>query len=218
MGQKVNPKAMRIGINNTWSSKWFAPRRKYATYFLQDLKVREYLEKTYPHAGIAEVEVLRQSNQVTVNIYSSKPGLIIGKGGEGMEDLKSKLYRKFDTKFDVNVLEVKQTYKYAKLVAENITHQVERRLPYRRVVKAALAKAKEEGVQGIKVTVAGRLNGVEIARSETFAEGTIPLHTFRADIDYFPGRANTTYGVIGIKVWVYKGEVFKKPESKELNS
>ncbi len=210
MGQKVNPKSMRIGIINTWNSKWFAPKKKYAFFFHQDLAIRQYLEKTFPHAGLANIEILRQANKVTLNISTSKPGLIIGKGGDGTEELKAKLQKNFDTSFEVNVLEIKAIYRNAKLIAENIAHQIERRLPYRRVIKAALAKSKEEGIKGIKVSLAGRLNGVEIARSETFSEGTIPLHTFRADIDYALGEAATTYGIIGIKVWIYKGEVFKK--------
>ncbi|KKP39035.1 MAG: 30S ribosomal protein S3, small subunit ribosomal protein S3 [Candidatus Peregrinibacteria bacterium GW2011_GWF2_33_10] len=210
MGQKVNPKVIRIGIINDWSSKWFVNKKKYCNFFHEDLAIRKFLLELFPHGMIASIDILRQSNKTALNIYTSKPGLIIGKSGDGIEDLKEKLKKKFSIQFSINVHEIKNSYTNAQLVGDNIAHQVERRLPYRRVVKAALAKAKEEGVKGIKVFIAGRLNGVEIARSEMFIEGTIPLHTFRADIDYALSEAKTRYGIIGIKVWIYRGDVFRK--------
>jgi small subunit ribosomal protein S3 len=214
MGQKVNPKIMRIGIINTWTSKWYAPKEKYAELFHQDLEIRNLITKICESGGIADIEILRQANRVTVNILTSKPGLIIGKSGSGAEDIKAKLEKKYSSKFNLNIIEIKKAYTNAALVGENIARQIERRLPYRRVVKAAISKAREEGVKGIKVALSGRLNGIEIARSEMFIDGTIPLQTFRADIDYALSEAKTAYGIIGIKVWIYHGEVFKKTPMK----
>ena len=208
MGQKVNPTGMRTGIIRSWSSNWFASKGKYKHYLRNDLAIRKYLEKLFAGLGVSSIEIQNTSGQIIINIYSAKPGLIIGQGGSKIDELKDKLERKFGQKFGINVLEVNKPALDAKIVAENIAQQIERRISYRRAAKAALEKAMEEGAKGIKVRVGVRLNGVEIARSEFFSDGRIPLQTFRADIDYALVTANTTYGVIGVKVWIYKGDVF----------
>ncbi len=208
MGQKINPTAMRIGIIKTWSSKWFPPKGSYSSYLHDDLKIRKHLEKIFKGMGVSKIEVHNASGQMSVTIHSAKPGVIIGQQGSKIDELREKLERKFNQKFAINVVEINKPALDAKVVAENIAQQVERRISYRRASKAAIEKAMEAGAKGIKIRVGGRLNGVEIARSEYFTDGRIPLQTFRADIDYALVPANTTYGVIGIKVWIYKGDVF----------
>lgn len=210
MGQKVNPTGMRTGIIKSWASNWFASKGKYKHYLKDDLAIRKYLEKVFQGLGVSHIEIQNTSGQIIINIHSAKPGLIIGQGGSKIEELKDKLERKFNQNFGINVLEINKPALDAKIVAENIAQQIERRISYRRAAKASLEKAMESGAKGIKVRVGGRLNGVEIARSEFFSEGRIPLQTFRADIDYAMVKAHTTYGVIGVKVWIYKGDVFTK--------
>lgn len=210
MGQKVNPTGMRTGIIRSWSSNWFASKNKYKDYLKDDLAIRKYLSKLFAGLGVSDIEVQNTSGQIIINIHSAKPGLIIGQGGSKIEELKEKLERKFGQKFGINVVEISKPALDATIVAENIAQQIERRISYRRAAKASIEKAMEGGAQGIKVRVGGRLNGVEIARSEFFSEGRIPLQTFRADIDYALVKAHTTYGVIGVKVWIYKGDVFTK--------
>lgn len=213
MGQKVNPKCLRIGIINTWDSKWFAAPRNFAKLFHADLELKKVIRERLKNAAVTKVEIERSAKKVTVNVYAAKPGLIIGRQGVMIEDLKDFLKRKFNQVIDVNIHEVDNPDMSAQLIGEMIASQIERRIAYRRAVKIGLQKAIEAGAKGAKVQIAGRLNGVEIARNEYFKEGNIPLHTLRADIDFARITANTTYGAIGIKVWVYKGMVFKKEKA-----
>jgi small subunit ribosomal protein S3 len=216
MGQKVNPICMRIGINRLWDSKWYASKRKYQKILHQDLAIEKLIREKLKDAGVSKIEILRTANAVTINIHTAKPGLIIGRGGENIEALREKLEKQFNDKFSVNIVEIKKPNLDAKIVAEAIGQQISRRVSYRRAVKMAIQKTMEAGAKGIKVRVAGRLNGVEIARSEFFSEGKIPLHTFRADIDYAYIAAPTTYGSIGVKVWIYKGDIFKKEQEVQV--
>lgn len=208
MGSKVNPVGQRIGITRSWDSSWYASKQNYGDFLLEDLKIREHVMKALPDCGIASIQLKRNAKDITLDIYSSKPGIIIGRQGSGVEGLKEELERKFKYKFTINVKEVKQPELEASLVAENIAMQIERRVSYRRAAKMAVQRAMENGAKGVKIKVSGRLNGVEIARSEQYSEGQVPLHTFRADIDYATATAVTTYGAIGIKVWVNRGLIF----------
>lgn len=209
MGQKVNPVGLRIGITHSWDSKWYAEKKRYAELFHQDIQIRKTLFAKLKEAGVSRIEILRTPNHVSLNIHTSRPGMVIGGQGAAIDDLRDFLDKKFNQKFHINVHEIKKPYQDAVLLSELIGKQVERRIPYRRACKMTIERAMESGAKGIKVLVAGRLNGVEIARSEIFSAGKIPLHTFRANIDYALFRAITTYGTIGVKVWVYLGEVFK---------
>jgi len=212
MGQKVNPKGFRIGINKTWDSMWYADKKNYKKCLHEDFALRKFLKNLLKDSSISKIGILRSAKQVTLNLFTGKPGLIIGRQGEGIERIKEKLSKEFGQNFIINIKEVKKPDLDAVLIAESIARQVERRIPYRRAAKGALQKALEMGAKGIKVFVAGRLNGVEIARGEYFKEGNIPLHTLRSDIDYARATAQTTYGAIGITVWVYKGQVFEQGE------
>ncbi len=214
MGKKVSPISLRIGITRTWDSKWYA-KRDYKKNLLQDLEIRAYIEKTLAKAGIARIEIVRSAGKVILTIHTPKPGMIVGRGGEAIGELQRTLTNKFGELFEVKVQEIRKPDMDAKLVAENIAEQIEKRFPYRRVAKMALEKARESGAKGIKIKIGGRLNGVDIARSETYSSGTVPLHTLRANIEYNHAEANTTYGVIGVKVWIYTGLVFK---NQSLNS
>ncbi len=209
MGQKVNPKVIRIGITQDWDSKWFARKDEYKKLFHQDLAIEKLLAKELAAEGLSRIEIMRTQGKVVLNIHTSKPGLIIGRGGETIEKLKDKLKKEFKESFAVNIKEVKKPMLEAKIVAESIASQVERRISYRRAAKMAIQKIIESGAQGAKIYLGGRLNGVEISRGEFFTQGKIPLHTFRADIDYASMYASTTYGKIGIKVWICRGDVFK---------
>ncbi|NCP66983.1 30S ribosomal protein S3 [bacterium] len=213
MGKKVSPISLRIGITRTWDSKWFS-QKDYQTKFLQDLEIRTYLKKSLEKAGVSKIEIIRNTGKIEIIIHAAKPGMIVGRGGEEIQALQKTLKTKFAENFAVSVQEIRKPEADAELIAQNIADQVERRFPYRRVCKMAVEKAKESGVKGVKVMIGGRLNGVDIARRETYIEGTVPLHTLRADIDYATAEANTMYGVIGIKVWIYRGLVFK---NKTLN-
>ncbi len=215
MGQKVNPKSLRIGIINTWSSKWFANKKDYAKKLHADRELRTFLRDKLKTAGIVKIEIERSAKKVVVNISAAKPGLIIGRGGTAIEDLKHDVKKKFSENIEINIHEVAQPDLAAPLIAEVVGSQIERRMNYRRAVKMGIRKAMEAGAQGVKIQVSGRLNGVEISRSEIYKEGNIPLHTLRADIDYVQMPANTTYGVVGIKVWIYRGLVFKSAQKKE---
>jgi len=218
MGQKVNPKGLRIGIIHTWSSKWYAGKKNFAKLFHQDLELKKVIRAKLTNAGVTEIEIERSAKKVSVNIHAAKPGIIIGRQGVMIEDLKDLLARKFNQRVDVNILEIPEPDTSALLIGEMVKGQIERRIAYRRAVKMSLQKAIEAGAKGVKIQVAGRLNGVEIARREYFKEGNIPLHTFRANIDYAAITANTTYGIIGIKVWVYKGMIFKKRNNQTLRA
>lgn len=213
MGKKVSPHSLRIGITRTWNSRWYA-KRGFQEKFLQDLEIRKFLEKKYAKAGVAKVEIVRSSGKINTIIHAAKPGMIVGRGGEEIKTLQKNLTQTFKDVFEVNVQEIRKPEANAQLIAENIADQITRRFPYRRVCKMAVEKAKESGVKGVKIKVGGRLNGVDIARSETYNAGTVPLHTLRADIDYATCEADTMYGVIGVKVWIYRGLVFK---NKKLN-
>jgi len=208
MGKKVSPHSIRIGITRKWDSTWYA-NRDYKKNLLEDIAIRKYLTKKLKGSAVAKIEIKRSSAKTNVIIHTAKPGVIIGRSGENIQILSKELAQKYGGNFDVNVQEVQKPDTNAQLVADNVAFQVEKRFPYRRVCKMALEKAKESGAKGMKIKVAGRLNGVDIARNETFTYGTVPLHTLRANIDYATAEAHTTYGVIGIKVWTYHGLVFK---------
>ncbi len=209
MGQKVNPVSMRMKVNRFWDSKWYADKKKYYKTLHEDFAIEDMIRGKLVDSGVSQVEILRTANAVVINVHTAKPGLIIGRGGETIEALREQLEKKFGSQFNININEIKNPAVDATLVAESIAKQIERRISYRRAAKMAIDKAMEGGAKGAKVRVGGRLNGVEIARSEFFSKGKIPLHTFRADIDYAYIPANTTYGAIGVKVWIYKGDVFK---------
>ncbi len=218
MGQKVNPVSMRMKVNRLWDSKWYANKKKYHKTLHEDFAIEDMIRGKLVDSGVSQVEILRTANAVVINVHTAKPGLIIGRGGETIEALREKLEKKFGSQFNVNILEIKNPAIDALLVAESIAKQIERRISYRRAAKMAIDKAMEGGAQGAKVRVGGRLNGVEIARNEFFSKGKIPLHTFRANIDYAYTPANTTYGAIGVKVWIYKGDVFKHDRASEASS
>lgn len=213
MGHKVNPKSLRLGIINNWDSNWFAKKRDFAQFFHSDLELKKAIQERLKNAAVSKINIERSAKKVTVNVHAAKPGMIIGRQGVMIEDLKDFLHKKFKQNFDINIHEISTPDLDAKLIGEMIASQIERRIAYRRAVKLSLQKAIEAGAKGVKIFVGGRLNGVEIARSEYFKEGNIPLHTLRADIDFARVRAYTTYGVIGIKVWIYKGMVFKKEQA-----
>jgi len=210
MGQKVNPIIQRIGIIRTWDSKWFANKKKFSKYLHQDFEIEKIIHKDLFDAGVSKIEIQRNSNKITVNIFTAKPGFIIGKQGANVDTLKDKLKKKFNEEFILNIKEIKKPALDARLLAESIATQVEKRVSYRRASKMGIERAMESGAKGVKIYLAGRLNGVEIARSEFFTQGKIPLHTFRANIDYAVCHAKTEYGIIGITVYIYKGDVFKK--------
>lgn len=214
MGQKVDPRGLRLGITRTWDSVWYADKKNYIDYFHEDVKLREYIKKNYYHAGIAKVGIERTSpSQVVVIIYTAKAGILIGRKGTEIEVLKDKLENMTGKKVLIKVQEVKNPNEDAQLVAESIASSIEKRVAFKRAMNQAIMKAEKSGVEGIKVAVSGRLNGAEIARTEWSMSGRVPLHTLRADIDYATAEANTTYGVLGIKVWIFHGEVL--PTKKE---
>lgn len=217
MGQKVNPKVMRLGITRDWDSKWYASKKNYTKLFHQDLAIENMLDKELGRdASVSRIEILRTQGKVIINIHTAKPGIIIGRGGELIEKLKDKLKKQFNLTFAINIKEVKKPMIDAKIVADSIASQLERRISFRRAAKMSIEKAMEAGALGAKVYMGGRLNGVEIARGEFYTKGKIPLHTFRADIDYASVSANTSYGKIGVKVWIYRGDVFKKDLEAKL--
>ncbi len=208
MGQKVDPRGLRLGITRTWDSNWYADKKEYVTYLHEDMKVREYIKKNYYHAGISKVTVERTSPaQLTVYIHTGKAGIIIGRKGAEIDALRVKLEKLTGKKVTVKVQEIKDFNKDAVLVAESIAAQIEKRVAYKRAMTQAIGRAMKSGAKGIKVMVSGRLNGAEIARSEWSVEGKVPLHTLRADVDYATATAHTTYGALGIKVWIFHGEV-----------
>jgi small subunit ribosomal protein S3 len=207
MGQKVNPISMRLQVNKDWRSKWFAGKREYATYLAQDLAVRRMIQdKMGSRAAINKVDIERSPNLVTVTITTAKAGVVIGRGGAGATELKTNVERIYGVPARVNIEEIKKPEMYAKLVAENIAHQLERRMSFRRAIKAGAAATMRAGAQGIRIEVAGRLNGAEMSRREKEVQGSVPLHTLRADIDFAKVAAKTPAGIIGVKVWIYKGE------------
>jgi len=213
MGQKVSPHGLRVGIIKDWSSTWYASKQDYSKFLVEDNKIRVYLKKTLKTAGISDIKIERKGNDVRVSLNTAKPGMIIGKGGAAIEELKKKLDKMTGKNVFVNIVEVKNVDMDATLVAENIALQLEKRISFRKAMKQAMSRTMRAGAKGIKTQVSGRLGGAEIARAEHYSEGTIPLQTLRADIDYGFAEANTTYGIIGVKVWIYKGEVL--PARKE---
>ncbi|WP_067142329.1 30S ribosomal protein S3 [Oceanivirga salmonicida] len=213
MGQKVDPRGLRIGIVKTWNSSWFAEGKEYLNNFHEDLKIKDYIKKNYYHAGISNIYIERNSEtEVTVIIETAKAGILIGRKGQEIEALRAKLEKMTGKKVNAKALEVKNPNKDAQLVAESIATAVEKRVAYKRAMQQAIQRAEKSGVKGIKIMVSGRLNGAEIARSEWTLSGRVPLHTLRADIDYATATAQTTYGALGIKVWIFNGEVLPTKE------
>ena len=215
MGQKVSPTGLRIGINKDWESRWMAPKEDFAKYLNEDIKIREYLEKNLKDAGISKIEIERNNNKCEVIIHTSKPGIVIGRGGEEIKVLKDKLSKLINGNVTVSIMDVKNIDLNATLVAQSIAKQIEARAPFRAAQKKAIRAAMKAGAKGIKTLVSGRLNGVEMARSEGYSEGNVPLHTIRADIDYGFAEALTTYGKLGVKVWINKGEILPSKNAKE---
>lgn len=210
MGQKVNPIIQRIGIIKTWDSKWFAPKKKFAKYLHQDFEIEKIIGKELADSGIGRIEIQRSANKVNIIIHTAKPGTIIGKQGANVDILRDKLKKTFNEDFLISIREIKKPALNAKLLAESIAAQIEKRVSYRRACKMGIERALESGAKGVKISMAGRLNGVGISRSEFFAQGKIPLHTFRANIDYAMCHAKTEFGTIGVTVWIYKGDVFNR--------
>ena len=215
MGQKVSPTGLRIGINKDWESKWIAPKKEFSKYLNNNIKIREYLEKKLKDAGISKIEIERTAKRTEVIISTAKPGVIIGRGGEGIKELKQALSKLVDEDIQVSIVDVKSIDLNATLVAKSIARQIEARAPFRQAEKKAIRAAMKAGAKGIKTLVSGRLNGVEMARSEGYQEGIIPLHTIRADIDYGFAEAHTTYGKLGVKVWICKGEILPSKKRQE---
>lgn len=211
MGQKVHPHGFRVGIIKDWDARWIAKKNKFADYLVEDDQIRKFLKKKLYAAGISKIETERAANKVSVNIYTGKPGIVIGKGGTGVEVLKKELAKLTGKPVVVNIIEVKRVDVDAQLVAENVAAQLERRISFRRAMKQSIGRTMKAGALGVKIMCGGRLGGAEIARSEEYHEGSIPLQTIRADIDYGFAEANTTYGKIGVKVWIYKGEILGNP-------
>ncbi|MEE6452846.1 MULTISPECIES: 30S ribosomal protein S3 [Bacillaceae] len=216
MGQKVNPVGLRVGIIKDWESKWYA-EKDYADLLHEDIKIREYISTRLKDSAVSKVEIERAANRVNITVHTAKPGMVIGKGGSEVEALRKALNNLTGKRVHINIIEIKRADLDAKLVAENIARQLENRVSFRRAQKQVLQRAMRAGALGIKTQVSGRLGGADIARAESYSEGTVPLHTLRADIDYATAEADTTYGKLGVKVWIYKGEVLptKKKASEE---
>ncbi|MCH5185288.1 MAG: 30S ribosomal protein S3 [Oscillospiraceae bacterium] len=224
MGQKVNPHGLRVGIIKDWDSKWYAGKKEFGDNLVEDYNIRKFIKESKTkegkiryEAGISKIEIERKAERVYVTIYAAKPGIIIGRGGSEIDKLKTELEKMTGKSVNVNIMEIKQPDINAQLVAENIASQLERRISYRRAMKQVMGRSMRLGVKGIKTGVSGRLGGAEIARTEHYHEGTIPLQTLRADIDYGFAEANTTYGIIGVKVWIYKGEVLNDNKKSNKN-
>ena len=217
MGQKVHPTGVRVGIIKDWNSKWYANSKNFADYLVEDQKIRKFLKKKLFLAGISKIEIERTAKMVKVNLFTAKPGIVIGKGGAGAETIKQEVEKLINKEVNLNIVEVKDADTDAQLVAENIAGQLERRISFRRAMKQCMQKSLKAGALGIKTAVSGRLGGADMARTEFYKEGNIPLQTLRADIDYGFAEADTTYGKIGVKVWIYKGEILptKKVEGGE---
>jgi small subunit ribosomal protein S3 len=222
MAKKVNPKVFRLGIIRTWPSTWFSSGKKYIKAVEQDVRLRKFIIKEFREAGIDKVEINRSNNKIVIDIHTAKPGLLIGRGGNGIEDLKKKLHEKFlsnpsgirPSDISLNIREVSQPALSAQIMVQQMCLEIEKRAMFRKVMKQAINKIERAGALGVKIAIGGRLNGAEIARTEKLVSGKVPLNTLRADIDYARGCAHTSYGSIGIKVWIYKGEVFQKTNKK----
>lgn len=215
MGQKINPNGMRIGINKDWTSRWFVDTKKIPAMIIEDKKIRNFIKKQIRKAGVSKIEIERRhDNKIYIFVYCAKPGIVIGRSGSGIEKLKSECSKLIKSQVIISIIEVKRADSNAQLVSENVALQLEKRVPFRRAIKQVIGKAMRLGVKGIKVRVSGRLGGADIARAEHYHEGSIPLQMIRADIDYGFAEADTTYGKIGVKVWIYKGEIFKQSDKK----
>jgi small subunit ribosomal protein S3 len=215
MGQKVNPVGFRLGINRFWDSIWYAKKNDYSKFLIEDYKIRQYIRKNIVNSGVSEIIIERSSKKCSVSIHTSRPGFVIGKKGSDIEKIKNKISKITDSEVYVNIKEIKKPELNAYLVAENIAQQLVKRIAYRRAMKRAIQSTMRLGAKGIKVCVSGRLAGNEIARSEWSREGSVPLHTLRANLDYSEAEALTTYGIIGVKVWIYKGKIFEKEIEKK---
>ena len=213
MGQKVNPIGLRLGINRGWDSVWYAKKKDFGRYLIEDFNIRKYIKDNVVNSGVSKVMIERTAQKCFVTIYTSRPGFVIGKKGSDIEKIKNKLSKLTTNEVTLNIKEVKKPETNSYLVAENIAQQLVKRISYRRAMKRAMQSALRLGAKGIKVSISGRLAGNEIARSEWLREGSVPLHTFRADVDYAESEALTTYGIIGVKVWIYKGEIFQKDKN-----
>ena len=208
MGQKVSPIALRVGIIRDWEAKWFASKKDFANLLIEDVKIRKFIKKQLYQAGISNIQIERAANRIKITIHTAKPGIVIGRGGTEVEVLRKNLEKMTAKNVNINIQEIKVPETNAQLVAENVAAQLEKRIAFRRAMKQVITRAMKMGAKGIKVAVSGRLGGAEIARTEWASEGKVPLHTLRADIDYGFAEADTTYGKIGVKVWIYKGDVF----------
>ena len=215
MGQKVNPHGARVGVIFNWSTRWYADKKDFANNLVEDFKLRKMLKEKYYSTGISHIDIERSANRITVNIFTAKPGMIIGRGGAGIESLKKDIETFLGKPANLNIMEIKVPETNAQLVAENIAQQLEKRISFRRAMKQSMQRSMKAGAKGMKCSVGGRLGGADIARTEHYHEGTIPLQTLRADIDYGFAEAATTYGRIGVKVWVYKGEVLKSAKTAQ---
>ena len=215
MGQKVNPNGFRVGVIRGWNTRWYANKKNFSDYLIEDNKIRKFLKQKYYEASISKIEIERAADKATVSIYTARPGMLIGKGGVGVETIKAELNKLVGRPVNVNIMEIRNPDACAQLVAENIAAALEKRTSYRRAMKQAMGRAMKANAKGIKITCAGRLGGAEIARSEDVHDGSIPRQTIRADIEYGFAEAATTYGRIGVKVWIYKGEVLGKRNAKK---
>jgi len=217
MGQKVNPNGLRLGINKDWDSKWYANKKDFSKYLANDVKIREYFEKSQKANGISKVQIERNSKRTEVIVHTAKPGVIIGRGGEQIEAMKKDLSKLVNEDIQISIVDIKKPDMNAQIVADSIASQIENRASFRMAQKRAIRNAMKAGAKGIKTLVSGRLGGADMARSEGYTEGTIPLHTLRADIDYATAEADTTFGKIGVKVWIYKGEILPSKKAKGGN-
>ncbi len=218
MGQKANPIGLRVKVIRTWDSRWFAAGNDYATRLLEDIKIRKFFRKNLVNAGISKVVIERPAKKAIITLHTSKPGIVIGKKGADIEKIKKQLAVITSDEVHLNIVEVRKPEIDAQLIAENIAQQIERRVAFRRAMKRAMQSAMRLGAKGIRINCSGRLGGAEIARMEWYREGRVPLHTLRADIDYGTAEANTAYGIIGLKVWVYKGEILSKTEQPDMDA
>ena len=216
MGQKVNPIGLRLGVNRGWDSIWFAKKKEFGKYLIEDFKIRQYIKKNIANSGVSEIIIERSSKKCTVSIHTSRPGIIIGKKGEEIENIKKSIEKIVNRPAQVQIKEVRKPDLDATILAEGIAQQLERRVQFRRAMKRAVQSALRQGAKGVRTEVSGRLGGAEIARTEWYREGRVPLHTLRADVDYGTAEAATTYGIIGVKVWVYRGEIMEDPFKAEL--
>lgn len=214
MGQKINPNGFRVGVIRDWTAKWYADKN-YAAYLNEDLRIRKYIEKRLADASVSTVEIERAANRVNVSIHTAKPGMVIGKGGSEVEALRKELNNLTNKRVHINVVEIKKPDLDAHLVGESVAEQLKNRIAFRRAMRGAMQRTMRAGAKGIKIQVAGRLNGADMSRIESYSDGTVPLHTLRADIDYSWDEAHTTYGVLGIKTWIYRGEVLPAKKNNE---